>query len=237
MRQVPHYLIIGNGRVARHFQFYFTKLKISYSSWHRQEPHSTLQQFIKDSSHILLLISDGAIEEFIAKELKDNSQILIHFSGSLITSSAYGTHPLMTFSDTLYPEDQYKTIPFIIDQDAPAFHELFPALPNAHFRLAKELKGKYHALCVLSGNFSCMLWQKLISSFENEFKFNPEIAQPYLLQQTQNILNNHKTALTGPLVRNDFSTIKNNIAALDSDPFQDVYKSFIECYQKLTKEF
>jgi predicted short-subunit dehydrogenase-like oxidoreductase (DUF2520 family) len=166
----------------------------------------------------------------------NSSQLLIHFSGSLITNLAYGTHPLMTFSEVLYPKDQYKTIPFVIDQDAPPFQKIFPSLPNPHFRLAKENKAKYHALCVLSGNFSCMLWQKLISTFENEFKFNPEIAQPYLLQQTQNILNNPKTALTGPLIRNDSHTIKNNIASLDLDPFQDVYKSFVECYQKLQKE-
>jgi predicted short-subunit dehydrogenase-like oxidoreductase (DUF2520 family) len=237
MRQVPHYLMIGNGRVARHFQFYFSHLKISYSTWHRQEPRPTLRRLINNSSHILLLISDGAIENFIAKELKDSSQLLIHYSGSLITQSAYGTHPLMTFSETLYLEEQYKKIPFIIDNDAPSFEELFPGLPNPHYRLAKESKAKYHALCVLSGNFSCMLWQKLISTFENEFKFDPVIAQPYLLQQTQNLLNNPKTALTGPLVRNDIKTIKSNISALDSDPFQDVYKSFVECYQKLMKEF
>jgi predicted short-subunit dehydrogenase-like oxidoreductase (DUF2520 family) len=237
MRQVPHYLIIGNGRVARHFTFYFSHLDIPYSTWHRQESHTTLQRLIKESSHILILINDGAIEHFIGHELKNGAQLLIHFSGSLITDLAYGCHPLMTFSEALYPEDQYKTIPFIVEQDAPAFQELFPGLPNPHTRLEKKLKAKYHALCVLSGNFSCMLWQKLISTFENEFKFAPEIAQPYLLQQTQNIQNNYKTALTGPLVRNDLNTIKNNIASLESDPFQEVYKSFVECYRKLTGEF
>lgn len=237
MRQVPHYLIIGNGRVAQHFQFYFSTLKISYATWRRQEPTASLQQKINDASHILLLINDGAIEDFIKEKLYNSSCLLLHFSGSLVTDLAVGTHPLMTFGDALYPADQYRTIPFIIDDGAPPFPELFPDLPNPHFRLAKELKDKYHALCVLSGNFSCMLWQKLISSFENEFNFNPAIAQPYLLQQTQNILNNPKTALTGPLVRQDMLTIDKNIAALNADPFQDVYKSFVACYQQLTKEY
>jgi predicted short-subunit dehydrogenase-like oxidoreductase (DUF2520 family) len=223
MRQVPHYLIIGNGRVARHFQFYFSNLNLSYSSWHRSEPDSKLQEQINHASHI-------------SSKLKNRPQLLIHFSGSLITNAAYGTHPLMTFSESLYPKNQYQTIPFIIDQDAPPFEEIFPGLTNPHFRLSKELKAKYHALCVLSGNFSCMLWQKLIATFENEFNFDPEIAHPYLIQQTQNILNNYKTALSGPLTRNDFHTIKNNLASLDSDPFQNVYKSFVECYQTLQKD-
>jgi predicted short-subunit dehydrogenase-like oxidoreductase (DUF2520 family) len=236
MRQVPHYLVIGNGRVARHFQHYFSLLNISFSNWHRQQSLSKLNEDIKSASHILLLISDKGIDDFIETNLKNTQSLLIHFSGSFTTPLAIGTHPLMTFSENLYSLQQYQTIPFVIDQDAPEFTELFPDLPNQHVRLRKELKAKYHALCVLSGNFSCMLWQKLFSSLATEFNFPPEIAQPYLLQQTQNILTNPKTALTGPLVRNDFQTIQKNLAALDGDPFQEVYKSFVKCYELLPKE-
>jgi hypothetical protein len=236
MRQVPHYLIIGNGRVARHFQYYFSLLQFPFSNWHRQEPFSKLQQQIKLSSHILLLISDHSIDDFILKNLKNMKALLIHFSGSLATEYAHGTHPLMTFSENLYALEKYKTIPFVIDQDAPDFSVLFPNLPNPFVRLDKRLKAKYHALCVLSGNFSCMLWQKLFNTFEEEFKLSSEIAHPYFLQQTENIFKNSKTALTGPLVRNDIHTIEKNLAALDSDPFQEVYEVFVKCYQKLHKE-
>jgi hypothetical protein len=235
MQQAPSYLLIGNGRVARHFQHYFSLINIPFCTWQRSESLGMLQEKLTASSHVLILITDQEIEKFIVLHLKDAAVLLLHFSGSLISHHAYGAHPLMSFNQNLYTLEEYQSIPFVIDHDAPAFNELLPGLPNQHVRLEKTLKPKYHALCVMSGNFSCLLWQKLFSSLEHEFKLPPAIAQPYLQRQMQNLLHSPETALTGPLVRNDKDTIKKNIAALANDPFQDVYKSFIEAYQKIIK--
>ncbi len=235
MQQVPSYLLIGSGRVARHFQYYFSLLNIPFCRWQRSESVAQLQQKLITSSHVLILITDQEIEKFIDSHLKNVSVLRLHFSGSLISNHAYGAHPLMSFNQNLYTLEEYQSIPFVIDHDAPAFDKLLPGLPNQHVRLEKTLKPKYHALCVMSGNFSCLLWQKLFSSLEHEFNLPPTIAQPYLQQQMKNLLHSPQTALTGPLVRNDMDTIKKNIAALTNDPFQDIYKSFIEAYQKITK--
>ena len=62
--------LIGNGHVARHFQYYFSLLQLSFTTWHRKESVAKLQQELTRSSHILLLISDSAIEEFIQQHLK-----------------------------------------------------------------------------------------------------------------------------------------------------------------------
>ncbi len=231
MRQVPHYLLIGNGRVSRHFQHYFSSLNISFSVWHRNHPIAELNQQVKRSTHILILIRDDAIESFIIENLTDTTAYCIHFSGSLVIEKAFGAHPLMTFSQDLYSIERYSSIHFVIDEDAPAFDQLLPGVPNTHVRLPKKLKDKYHALCVLSGNFSCMLWQKLFASFEKEFNIPANVAHPYLLQQTQNLLDHYPSALTGPLVRDDKNTIAKNISALTADSFQKIYQSFVECYQ------
>lgn len=236
MRQVPHYLIIGNGRVATHLQHYFALLQLPHSCWHRQQPHSLLNQELSRATHVLLLISDNAIETFIENHLLSFKGIRIHFSGSLVTDKAYGLHPLMTFSRRLYDFKKYQAIPFIIDHDAPPFEDLLPGLSNQHVRLDKVFKAKYHALCVLSGNFSCMLWQKLFNSLENEFNIPASLSHYYLQQQTHNLLTMPQTALTGPLVRGDYLTIDKNIAALENDPFQEVYKSFLVCYQNMKRE-
>lgn len=235
MRQVPHYLIIGNGRVAQHFQQYFSLEKLSFSLWHRQSANS-LNQELERATHVLLLISDRAIEPFIAEHLQDTKAIKLHFSGCLITDLAYGLHPLMTFSHKLYELDKYRSIPFIIDDDAPSFEALLPGLSNPHSRLQKSLKPKYHALCVMSGNFSCLLWQKLFTSLQQELNIPAAFAHHYLLQQTQNLLTAPETALTGPLVRNDEETINKNLQSLKDDPFQEVYQSFLNCYQKMKRE-
>jgi predicted short-subunit dehydrogenase-like oxidoreductase (DUF2520 family) len=233
MRQVPHYLLIGNGRSARHFQHYFSLLHLSFSTWQRSESTEKLFQQTQQASHILVLIKDDAIEDFIREYLQSSSAIIVHCSGSLMSHYAYGAHPLTTFNQDSYTLEQYQAIPFILDHDAPAFENLFPGLSNKHAILNKNKKEKYHALCVLSGNFSIMLWQKIFSDFEKEFNFSHEIVQVYLQQCMKNLLTDPQTALTGPLVRNDYTTLEKNISALTHDPFQDVYKSFVKCYQKL----
>lgn len=232
MRQVPHYLLIGNGRVARHFHYYFSLLSLSFESWHRQQPLFKLQHQLNTSalSHIMLLINDDSIEDFILKNLNSTKAVKIHFSGSLVTPYAYGAHPLMSFNDHLYDIKQYQSIGFVIDHDAPEFEILLPGLSNKHIRLNISKKPKYHALCVLSGNFSCLLWKKLFDTLESEFNIPHSIAYPYLLQLTQNIVQDYTSALTGPLVRQDKITIENNIKSLKKDPFQKIYRSFVSCY-------
>lgn len=236
MRQVPQYLLIGNGRVARHMQHYFSLLSLSFLTWERKEPLEKLHRQLSTATHVIVLLPDHAISDFINAHSHLTSACWIHFSGSLVIANTHGAHPLMTFSDKLYDLATYQTIPFIIDHNTPSFDMLLPGLPNDHARLNTQLKAKYHALCVLSGNFSCMLWQKMFSSFEQEFNLPSSLAHPYLKQQIQNLMQDAKSALTGPLVRNDHLTIEKNMAALHSDAYQDIYKSFVSCYQQLKEK-
>ena len=194
---------------------------------------SKLEAALHLATHILVLIKDEEIERFVTQNSHKTSAIFIHFSGSLVTEKAYGAHPLMTFSQSLYDLTQYQSIPFIIDHDAPTFANLLPGLLNPHMSLDKSLKAKYHALCVLSGNFSCILWQKLFSSLQKEFNIPESFAHPYLLQQMHNLINDSETALTGPLARNDQETIEKNLTSLANDPYQEIYKSFVSCYNQL----
>lgn len=233
MRQVPRYLIIGNGRVARHFQHYFSLLNLSFNIWNRSQSPDKLNTFLKQATHILILITDRAIDTFCETHLQYSTAYRIHFSGSHVSRHAFGAHPLMTFSANMYCLEDYLTIPFIVDQSAPDFEKLLPGLSNKNIKLNTSDKAKYHALCVMSGNFSCLLWQKLFSNFEEAFNIPASFAYPYLRQQTENLLTDARNALTGPLVRNDDITIKKNVAALAGDPFQEVYMAFVECYKKI----
>ena len=236
MRQVPKYLLIGNGRLAQHLQHYFSLLGLNYTTWHRGEPLEILATRQAAVSHILLLISDQAIEPFIEAHLPATKALKLHCSGSLITNKAIGVHPLMTFSRHLYPSEFYPSIPFVIDEQALYFSHLLPGLPNPHACLNTALKAKYHALCVLSANFSCLLWQKLYASFKEDFALPADFIQPYLKRQTDNLCLDPESALTGPLTRNDAITLEKNLLALTDDPFQEVYQSFIACYQKIKEK-
>lgn len=235
MRQVPAYLIIGNGRVARHMACYFDFLGISCTLWHREMDADKLRRFAEAATHILILIRDDAIADFAQFHLADTRAVKIHFSGAAVVDGVYGAHPLTTFGPDLYGAEKYKSIPFIIEEDAPAFADLLPGLANTHARIKKNDKAKYHALCAMAGNFSCLLWQKLMRDFESDFGLPPETAHVYLRQQTENLLADPAAALTGPLVRGDRVTVQKHLSALKGDPFHDVYQSFIAAYDG-TKE-
>lgn len=236
MRQVPHYLLIGNGRVAKHFQTYFTQLSLPYSVWHRQLSNSELQNALVHSTHVMVLIRDDAIESFIKARLCDYQGTILHCSGSVNTDLAFGAHPLMTFSITPYTRDVYESMPFIIDHDAPAFNDLLPGLPNRYERLNRADKVKYHALCVMSGNFSCLLWQQLFEMLQGQCHWPPEIAFPYLQQQMKNVMDHPMAALTGPLARQDHGIINRHLAALAGHPLHDLYQAFIDFYHARHKE-
>lgn len=228
MRQVPTYLIIGNGRVARHFRHYLSSLSVSHSSWDRSQDRGLIEPLLAKASHVLLLVSDAAIET-LAQNLVTKA-VKVHFSGALVTQHAFGAHPLMTFGSELYAPEKYREITFVTDKGAPGFAELLPGLPNPHAALDPALKARYHALCVMAGNFSCILWQKLFSDFSGVFGLPSEAAHPYLRQQTENLMRDHASALTGPLARGDMATIERNLAALEGDAFQKIYRAFVEVY-------
>lgn len=232
MRQVPNYGIIGDGKMARHFCHYLSLLKISYQQWSRTaDPnYQHFENFIQHCNPILILISDAAIEDFIVNHPNLKTKTLIHFSGRLVSGLAYGAHPLMTFSHSFYPLTTYQKIPFILENKAPPFSELLPGLNNPAFAINPELKAFYHALCVLSGNFTVLLWQKFFKELTTTFQIPKSMIYPYLEQTLLNLQENDQHALTGPLARGDQATIQANLQALKNDPFQKIYQAFLETF-------
>lgn len=243
MRQVPskriipparrhaRYGIIGDGRTARHTAHYFSLLKIPFSQWSRRISRDSglrLEKALQYCKTILLLIKDSAIEDFIAARPFLKPKKLVHFSGSLTTPLAEGVHPLMTFGPDLYDLNTYESIPFILEQGRASFRELFPELKNPSYCIAPEMKPFYHSLCVLSGNFTCLLWQKFFNDLEEKLHIPKEAALPYLDRVMKNISFNADAALTGPVSRKDYSTLEKNLLALRNDPFKRVFKAFME---------
>lgn len=238
MRQVPLkskpskgfscYGLIGSGQVALHLAHYLDLLDIPFVTWSRRS-NRLLSQVLKHCSHVLILIKDSAIEPFIIqnKQLLA-SKALIHCSGSLSTSLAIGAHPLMTFSKQLYDEKTYRKIHFVVDSQEHSFESILPYLPNDHSIISPSQKAKYHALCVMSGNFSSMLWQVFFAQLEENFKISKSHALIYLQQTFKNITV-LEDGLTGPLQRGDKETIELNLKALESNqPLYDTYKAFIK---------
>ena len=235
MRQVPVDTpigIVGDGRAARHFQHYFHLLGLPVRTWSRRAATAEPPEALATCRTILLLIRDAAIEPFVEAWPALKQHRLVHFSGSLVTRFAEGAHPLMTFGRDLYDLDTYRRIPFVLDAGGTPFGELLPGLPNPSFTISAADRAYYHALCVMAGNFSAILWQKLFDELQRRFGIPASAAHPYLSQVTANLLRDAGRALTGPLSRGDSATIGANMQALEGDPFHAVYSAFVRAYEQ-----
>jgi predicted short-subunit dehydrogenase-like oxidoreductase (DUF2520 family) len=236
-----NYAIVGGGRLARHLSHYFHLLEISHSCWTRDyrsrfntheeaDDELRLRKTIEVADRVLLLVSDNAITGLLQRYPFLHEKQLIHCSGALSLAGVAGVHPLMTFANSLYELDRYQSIAFMCEPGC-NFGELFPELANPHFVINVEEKARYHALCVMAGNFSQILWKSISDRFEQQFDLPANVLHPYLRQLADNFIQAPESALTGPLVRRDQSTIERNIDALDGDPLQDLYRAFTVFYQ------
>lgn len=237
MRQVPAVNaapigIVGDGRVARHFLHYFDLLGLSVRAWSRRELTLDPTDTFAPCETVLLLIRDAAIVPFIEAWPALREKRLVHCSGSLVTPAAQGAHPLMTFGRHLYALDTYRHIPFILDSGGTPFHQLLPGLPNPSFTISVADRPYYHALCVMAGNLSTMLWVKLFDEFQSRFGIPASAAHPYLAQVAANLRDDAGRALTGPFSRGDVDTIRANLKALEGDPFHAVYAAFERAYER-----
>lgn len=238
---MSNYAIVGGGRLARHFSQYFHLMEIPHTRWTRDSGSSfntfeladakqRLKQTICSLDYVLLLVSDSAIGPLLKQYPFLHEKQLIHCSGVLSIPGVGGAHPLMTFADDLYDLQTYQSIPFMLETGQ-GFEDLFPDLPNPHFVINVEDKARYHAMCVMAGNFSQMLWKGVSDRFGRQFELSAETIHPYLRQLVSNFVHAPGTALTGPLARGDVEIIERNLNALEGDPMQNLYRAFVAYHQ------
>jgi 2-dehydropantoate 2-reductase len=231
-------LLIGDGRLARHLAHYFGQLGLEPASWsrrmHAEGRCASLRELVRADTHALLAISDGAIEPFVSAHPELANVVRVHFSGRLVSSHVVGAHPLFSFADTLYERDLYERIPFVIDRGAASLSTLMPGVPNPSFHIDPAQRPRYHALCVLAGNFTTLLWRKLFHELELELGMSRAEALPYL-ESIARGLGGAGAPLSGPLSRGDQATLQNNLEALKGDPFEQVYRAFVSAYEEQRK--
>ena len=225
--------IVGDGRMARHFARYLELSGIPFIQWSRnRNSQEDPAEYLKGSRAVFLLISDDAISGFVKDHPGLKKMSLIHFSGSLYVEDIPSIHPLMTFSQELYSLEKYRSIPFIHEEGKVSLHDVLPELPNTSRAMDFRKKSLYHSLCVLSGNFTTMLWQKAFRDFDEKLELDSQLLIPYMEQTFENLKTNWTSALTGPLARGDEATIKRNLQALEGDLYREVYRSFADTVLK-----
>ncbi|QEN04518.1 DUF2520 domain-containing protein [Thiospirochaeta perfilievii] len=229
--KTTRYGLVGNGLLANHLKKFLDLEGIEYLHWSRKENQENPWEILKECRIVLIVIKDSNIENFISQNPKLKEKTLVHFSGSITVDGTYGFHPLMTFGEDLYSLESYREIPFIGCETIEKFREIFPELKNCYYTIDKSQKELYHALCVIGGNFTTILWQKVIDGFTDDLKLPKKVLNPYLNQVCTNIMTDHVNALTGPIKRGDKLTIKKNISALKDRSWKRVYKMFNSIYK------
>lgn len=227
----PAILLIGSGRMANHLKHWNSLLdqpnRLLF--WNRSQDTETLNKNLNQCDLIWLAISDSAIIPFFEEYLKNSKKAAVHFSGALSDERLLCTHPLMSFPQSLLPNDVYAKIHFVVN-GVEKLQEALPGFTNAFSALSSDKKSLYHALCVLAGNFPQLLWNEATREMKN-LNLPQEALDLYIDQITKNYLLTKEKSLTGPLVRKDYVTIEKNISALhDAEKLKNIYITF-------TKEF
>lgn len=220
-------LIIGNGRLAKHLLNWCSQLQKPVKSWSRST-HTSLS--LQNIDFIWLAISDDSLISFYQETLKPllNGQKVVHFSGTVHFDGMISAHPLMTFSHELYDLSTYNKIHFGLT-GAKNLLDVMPGFKNPFFKLRAEDKPLYHALCVASGNLPQLLWSQTQPQFA-DLKVPQEAVQVFLQQSLTNFFAQGPQAVTGPIVRNDKTTITKNLSALEKVnlKLKNIYQSFLQ---------
>lgn len=242
-------LIVGDGRAATHLKHYI-QLKnlnviddkesetsssiLKVDQWsRRRNSEDELFAKAKNAQTILLLTKDDAIESFIEK-LSPLKTPLVHFSGALHTPRGACFHPLVSFGPELYDLKFYESIFFVAPrrQDL-RFEDVFVGFKNQVEFIEPELKPYYHALCVLAGSGTVLLWRQISQLFEKDLGLSTLAAAPYMKSIFENSAKNLNIALTGPIARQDSTTIQKNISSLGEGPLRQIYESLVDVHKQM----
>jgi hypothetical protein len=224
-------LFIGNGKTAKHLKFYFEQLGYQIQIWHyKTNDYNNLLELFNSCKLCFLLIKDDALNGFVEQNSFLKSNKSFHCSGSVSLEGVRCLHPLMTFSENLYELSLYKKIHWAIFEENKKLNDYVSELNNPYFYVKPEQKILYHAMCVMSGNFTQLLLQQVLCQWQDSLHLSQDSLQPYLQIVLENFWKSGSKALTGPLARKDFGTIRKHLQCLQHSPQFDLYQSFLNLY-------
>ncbi len=207
------------------------------------EHYENAEKLIAESDVIFLTVPDGAIRDVylsLPHGILEGKQ-LCHCSGALSSKDAFpgineygaeGTsiHPLFPVSSKY---DSYKVICsafFCIEGDrSEEWSRIFSDMGNPVRIIDSEIKIKYHAACVAASNLVCGLIAEsteLLTQCGFSEKEALDAIRPLAMANINRIFDTDPvTALTGPVERNDVSTVKKHLNALGEGTDSDIYRA------------
>lgn len=202
---------------------------------------TTLEELLRESTVIFITVPDGAITDVFnnIRELGISGKLICHCSGALsageaftdITSTgAYGlsVHPLFPVSSKY---DSYKELGnafFCLEGDrADEWRDILTSLGNPVRIIDGSVKVRYHTACAISSNLVCALAAESVSLL-NECGFTADEAlqalRPLAMSNMSKVFEaGPVSALTGPVERNDVSTVSKHLKCFGTDEERELY--------------
>lgn len=225
-------LLLGNGKLAKHLHYYFHLLNLPHKHFEnaRDLESPELLRKLEGVNAVWILTSDRSIAEIKVKLEAQSKKITenhlwIHSSAATDVEGMITLHPLMTFGQDLYSLEQYQKIPFAII--GPENIENLVPFQNPIFFISPEQRALYHAYAVAMSNLPILLWSMTTEMAKLNLNLDAATFDPILNQTLANYTHHRKSALTGPIARNDQVTIDKNLNALQGSALAKIYESFL----------
>lgn len=236
------YLVDNNLQVAGYYSE-FEEDALEASQFTKTNHYTDLEELVEDSDVLFLTVTDGQIEN-VWNQLKLShikNKIVCHCSGALSSEIfsgikeqncyGYSIHPLFAVNGKYESYKELSNSYFTIEgspEKIEMMRNIFVQMGNEVCIISKEDKIKYHAAAAMASN----LVVGVINASENLLKecgFDEDGAHQALASiirgNVEHIINDGTVgALTGPIERNDISTVKKHLITLEGNN-KEIYKS------------
>lgn len=212
------------------------------------------EDLIYASDAVFLTVPDSAIKETysaLPKELLSGRQIC-HCSGAMSAEEAFpniakysakaaSIHPLFPISSKTESYKELSNAFFCIEGDcAKEWSAVLSGMGNPTRIITSDIKSRYHAACSVASNLVCGLMAESAELLE-QCGFTEEEAlsalEPLAMSNMKRIFTVGPTAaLTGPVERNDVSTVKKHIACINGGNDSDIYRAVSKKLTEMAKE-
>ncbi len=235
--------LADNGLQVTGYYSQFEEDAIEAAEFTNTNQYTDLEKLVEDSDVIFLTVTDGQIGN-VWNQLKSSqikNKIVCHCSGALSSEIfsgiaehncfGYSIHPLFAVSNKYESYKELSNSYFTIEGNPNRLEEIrdiFVSLGNKVCVISKEDKVKYHAAAAMASN----LVVGIIHASENLLKecgFDEISAHEALVSIIKGnvehiICDGTVGALTGPIERNDVSTVKKHLLTLE-DNNKEIYKA------------
>lgn len=204
--------------------------------------YHNLEEIMSNCDMILFTVPDSVISD-VWQEARSyaSGKIIGHCSGlysskifseaSANGSYAYSIHPLYAVSSKEHSWEEMQDVLFTLEGDEkylPDIQLLFQNMGNRTRIISAENKTKYHAAAALSSNYMTTLFF-MAENLLLECGFEEKEARQELYSLAKGNLEHISeqgcvSSLTGPIERNDSSTVRMHLDALEPE-MQEVYRN------------